>query len=235
MLEFIRNVLKFLRHHTCREFLSRLWRVAVKPLYESTARYIVRLDMHSAAEHDPNLDIRELAVDDISKMLEVMYVSRAGLQERFFRGDRCFAVLDNGKIVSYFWAQFGLKNLRELYLKFNLHPNQVWMYNAITVKAARGRGLYPNIIRYMAKALLKSDIHEALVDIDPGNIASIRGLKKAGFNLIVLIRMKKIFSTINYDVSIFDRVAWKYLSEIVNNFPKRERVIQEPVNGSFNS
>lgn len=235
MLDLIRNILKFFRHHTYREFLNRLWRAAVKPLYESTSRCIVRLNPQSAADPDPNLDIRELATDDINKMLEVMYVSRAGLQKRFSRGERCFAVLDNGKIVSYFWAQFGLKDFCKLHLEFNLHPNQVWMYNAITVKTARGRGLYPNIIRYMAKALIESGISEAFIDVDPNNISSMRGLEKAGCTPVVLIRMKKVLSSINYKVTVFNKDAWQQLFEIIANLAERECVIQETRNGSYNS
>ncbi len=226
MIVLIKNVLKFLRYHTYRELLNRLCRIVVKPLYESTDRYIVNLDLRSAAEPDPDLEIKELTTDDISTMLEVMYVSRAGLQRRFRHGDRCFAVLDSGKIVSYFWAQFGLRDLCELHLKFNLRPNQTWMYNAITVKTARGRGLYPNIIRYMAKTLIHSGIEEAFVDVAPSNIASIHGLEKAGCTRVVLIRMKKIFSTVNYKLTFFDKDAWHRLSEIIKDFHSIQYIVE---------
>jgi hypothetical protein len=187
----------------------------------------MKLRPEEADAPNPDLEIKELTTDNIGKMLEVMYVSRAGLQRRFRHGDRCFAVLDNGKIVSYFWAQFGLKNCDELHLKFNLHPNQAWMYNAITIKTARGHGLYPNIIRYMAKVLLQSGIDESFVDVDPKNRPSIRGLEKAGYTRVVLIHMKKIFSTVNYKLTIFDKDAWRQLSEIIKDFHSIQNIVED--------
>ncbi len=218
MLDVFRNILKFLSHHTYGEFLNRLWYVAVKPLYESSARYIVKLELKSVLDPDPSLNIKELAFADVEMMSKVMYVSRAGLQERFLHGDRCFAVINNNKIISYFWAQFGFRNFRELHLKFKLPSNWAWMYNAITVKAARGQGLYPNIIRYMAKTLIQSRIDECFIDVAPKNLPSVRGLDKAGATRVVLIKMKKIFSTVSYNITVFDEDAWQKLSSTIENF-----------------
>jgi len=221
------TVLKFLRHHTYRELFDRLWRIIVKPLYESSARHIVKLDLRLADVPDPNLDIKEINAVNIDKMLEVMYISRGGLQERFSRGDRCFAVFENGKIISYFWAQFGRKDLCELHLKFDLRPNQAWMYNAITIKTARGRGLCPNVIRHMAKVLLQSGIDEGFVDVDPKNRSSVRSLEKAGCTPVVYIRMNKIFSSINYKFTIFNKRAWQQLSKTIEDFQHIQNILKD--------
>jgi RimJ/RimL family protein N-acetyltransferase len=101
------------------------------------------------------------------------------------------------------------------------------MYNAITIKTARGRGLYPNIIRYMAKTLIHSGIEEAFVDVDPSNIASIHGLEKAGYTRVVLIRMKKVFSTINYKLTVFDKDAWRQLSGIIKDFHSIKNIVDD--------
>jgi RimJ/RimL family protein N-acetyltransferase len=213
MLHVFRNILKFVDHHTYGELLNRLWCTAARPFYENNARYIFRLNVSSAIDPDPNLTIEELSVADINEMLDVMYVSRAGLEKRFGWGDRCFAVIDKNKFISYFWAQFGLRDIRELHLKFELSSSWAWMYNAITVKTARGRGLYPNIIRYMAKALSQSGIEECFIDVDPKNIPSIRGLEKAGCRKVVEIRMRKVFSKIICNATVFDKKAWQELSK----------------------
>jgi hypothetical protein len=182
--------------------------------------------LRSVVESDPNLNIKELCIEDIDRMFEVMYVSRRGLLQRFSCGDRCFAVLDNGKILSYFWVQFGLKDFGELHLKFNLQPNQCWMYNAITVKAARGHGLYPNIIRYMAKSLLCSGFNEAFIDVTPGNLPSIRGLEKAGSTKVTLVKMKKALSKIEYRFSVFDRDSGHKLFQTIENFEQIQKVVE---------
>ena len=214
MLHVFRNILKFVDHHTYGELLNRLWCTAVRHFYENNARYIFRLNVSSAVDADQSLVIKELGVNDINKMLEVMYVSRAGLEKRFNRGDHCFAVLDGDRIISYFWAQFGLRDICELHLKFELSSSWTWMYNAITVKAARGQELYPNLIRHMAKALSQSGIEECFIDVDPKNIPSIRGLEKAGCKRVVEIRMRKVFSKIIYNATVFDKNAWQELSKV---------------------
>lgn len=229
MLSIIRNILKFISHHSLGEFLKRSCRILIKPLYENNARYIFKLNLSSAVDADPALVIKEITIADINRMLDVMYINSVELQKRFDHGDRCFAVLDENKIISYFWARFADREFPELHLKFNLHSNQTWMYNAITVKAARGRGLYPNIIRHMAKVLMNSGIDEAFIDVDPDNIASRRGLEKAGCKYIVLVRVKKMFSNINYELTVFDTSGWQELSGMVEGFnQKRLRYIMEP-------
>ena len=227
MIVLIKNVLKFLRYHTYHEFLNRLCCAALKPLYESTIRYIIKLDLCSAADPDPNLDIKELVAADMDKMLKVMYISRPSLQRRFDRGDRCFAVLDNDKIVSYFWAQFGLKDFHELHLKFSLPSTQTWMYNAITIKTARGHGLYPNLIRYMAKTLLQSGINESFIDVDPKNRSSIHGLEKAGCTRVVLIHRKKVLLKTTYKFTIFDNDTWRQLSQTIENFDSIQHITKD--------
>jgi hypothetical protein len=218
MVDSFKNILKFIRHHRYSELFKRLCSAIVKPLYENTAHYIVKLKLQLANAPDPSLNIKELTAGDIDSMLEVMYVSRSGLQRRFDRGDRCFAVVDNGNIISYFWARFGLKDSCELHLKFELKPHQAWMYNAITVRSARGRNLYPNVIRYMAKALLQSSVEEAFVDVELRNKASIQGLEKAGYKRLVLIHTKRLFSKTRYHITVFDADGWKILSQTIQNF-----------------
>ncbi len=226
VLTYFKNALKFIQYHTYSEFFSRLWVVLRKPLYENTSRYILRLKLESAIVPDSKLDIREFTTDDTDKLLDVMYISRADLEKRFADKERCFVALCNGRIVSYFWAQFGLKNLDELHLKLNLPPNEAWMYNAVTIKTARGRGLYPNIIGYMARVLLQSGVDESFIDVDPENRSSIRGLVKAGCTRVALIQMRKIFSTVSYKLTVLDLCAWQQLLQVIEDF-RREGVIME--------
>lgn len=229
MFFLMENIRKYILHHTYREFLKRLCYTAIKPFYENKACYIVKIIIKSVAEPDPNLKIKELTTVDIDKMLEVMYLSRHGLQKRFNQGERCFAVLEEDKIVSYFWAQFGFKDFNELHLKFRLRSNQTWMCNAVTVKSARGRGLYPNIICHMAKTLAQSGINEAFIDVEPGNAPSIRGLEKAGSTRIALVRMKKKFSTINYNLIIFDKHSWQQLFQMIENLDSKQVFLEHNV------
>jgi hypothetical protein len=162
----------------------------------------------------------------MNNMLEVMYVSRAGLHERLVRGDRCFAVLEQGTILSFFWIRRGERYLPELHLKFNLGTHQVWMYNAVTVKRARGRGLCPNIICHIAQALGQENTDELFVEAEEGNQASLHAIEKANCKRIVRIRLQRIISMPKYYLQIYDKVAWEELAKTIENFDNIRWIIE---------
>lgn len=235
ILAYIKITLKFVRHHGWGELLRRIWFAATKGLFEKRSMFILKLRTEEAAEPDPSLELKELTRSDINQMLEIMYLSRADLYDRFYRGERCFAVMEGGKIATYFWAQFDVRYLSELFLRFNLKPSQVWFYNAVTVKSARGRGYYPNIIRYMAKVLRAEGFDELFIDVEERNTASIRGVEKAGCKRVVKVQMKKLLSKVKYRVIVFDEDAWQRLSETISDYPQKQCVKERTVNGSYNS
>ena len=218
MTDAIKNILNFLRYHSLAEFSRRLLKMLAKLFYESTTRYVFSLKFDDCAQPNQQLQTTELVASDIGRMREIMYISRDDLQKRFEQGDRCFAILEQDCIVSFFWAHFGLKDFYELYLKISLNPNQAWFYNAITTRKFRGRGLYPNVIRYMAKVLKSSGIDECFIDVDSKNRASLRSLEKVGCVPLALIRMKKRLSKINYNITVFDNKRWNSFVEKIEKF-----------------
>jgi len=228
-------VLKFVRHHSWLELSRRVWTTATGWFLENRTRFIMKLLPEKAEKPDPTLEIKELVLSDIDQMLAVMYLSRANICRRFGRGERCFAVIDDGGIATYFWAQFGARYIDGLRLTFNLKSNQAWFYNAITVKRARGKGYYPNIIRYMNQTLASDGFDEFFIDVEEKNLASIRGMKKAGFKEIVKIQMKKLLSKAKYETSVFDKKGWEQLSEMICNFPNKQDVAEKYLDGNHDS
>jgi len=220
-------ILKFVQHHSWLELLRRMCIAATKGLFGKRSMFIMGLRPEAAAEPDPSIEIKELTHSDVEQMLKVMYLSRADIYNRFDRGDRCFAVLDGGKIVTYIWAQFIIKRMGELLLDFKLKPNQVWFYNAVTIKNARGRGYYRNIMRYTAKTLRAEGFDELFGYSEQRNLPSIRGLEKAGYTRIVLIRMEKILSKTKYYLTIFDNDAWQSLAETIDNLDNMKWTIKD--------
>ena len=192
----------------------------------------MKIRVEDAAEPDSSLEIKELTFSEIDRMLAVMYLSRADIYDRFDRGERCFAVLDGEHIRTYFWVQFSVRELDRLYLKVDLEPNQAWFYNAITVKSARGQGYYTNIIRHMAKKLKAEGFEEFFIDAEERNLASIRGMEKAGCKPVVRIQRRKLLSRVLYRVKVFDDGAWHGLLGIIKDFPRNQCVMEETANGS---
>ena len=222
IIDPLANSVRFIRLHSLREFLERVQGAALRPIYDSCERVIVRLDHETSLPPDPSLRITELHSADSSRIRDLVYKPRKELEARFERGERCFVASDGPRVVSHFWAQFGIKDFRELRVTVELSRHQTWMYDAITVKSARGRSLYPNIIRYMAKALLAEGVTEAFIDSDPRNQASIRALEKAGCTAVAMLRMRKVPSSLLHEAVVYDRDAWDALRNTVAGCRIRE-------------
>jgi len=224
-------VLKFIEHHGWLELLHRGWIAAIKWFFLTKSIFIMKLDSEAITEPNSGLVLKELAYSDIDRMLKVMYLSRDGLEKRFESGQRCFAVLDGDQIVTYFWARFRSRKLDDMTFEFAIGPRQVWFYNAVTVKSVRGRGHYPNIIRYMAQTLKSEGFDEFFIDAEQRNHASIRGMEKSGCKNVARISMKKLLWKVKYNVKVFDERCWHGLLQGVSDSGQLQ-IFSEQSNGN---
>ena len=208
---FIHKILKFVEHHNWQELFRRIRIAAIKPFYENRDMVVVKLGPNADLGPKVTLEAKELKLADIDQMFEVMYLSRTEIKNNFDEGSRCFTILDNGKIASYCWALFDLRQLTEVHWDFKLRPNQTWLSNAVTVKNARGKGYYPSLFRYIAQTLKTEKFDEFFGNAEEKNIASLKGLGKAGCRQVVKVEMKKVLSKIGYKIKVFDEKAWNDL------------------------
>lgn len=61
--------------------------------------------------------------------------------------------------------------------------------DCLTPDKYRGKGLYPKMLRYLITKF--SVEHNVYILVDPDNIASIKGIEKAGFQKISRVKAKK--------------------------------------------
>lgn len=62
-----------------------------------------------------------------------------------------------------------------------------------TLPGARGKGIYPQVLRDMLFFLREKGMRWAFICVYPDNYPSIRGIEKAGFMKIGEVRLKKVF------------------------------------------
>jgi len=177
-------------------------------------------------------EFKEITQSDIDEICKVMYFSREHVLNRFDRGERCFAILENGQIVTYLWAAFKERNLKEVRLNVRLKYNQSWFYNALTIKNARGKGHFPHLISCIARSLINNGVSELFIDVEAENTASIRGVEKAGFRRVIRVRMGKTFSRITYWITALDKLVWSRLSEEIEYPQRGASVVEVRENGS---
>jgi RimJ/RimL family protein N-acetyltransferase len=219
------KILKFIRHHGWLEFLRRFKLIILKRFF--LIREVLIFGATSITEFDEGSisSIIELKKSDIEKMLSVMYLSDNDIVNRFNNGDKCYAIIDDKKIATYIWGHFKNHWMEELELEFNLLDNQTWLYNVVTVREARGKGYYTNILRYLAKHLSENGFTEIYGYAEKRNFPSIKGLKKAGYNLVLKIRLKKILLKTEYEVSVIDKNSWNQLKKTIVDFEKHKWIV----------
>ncbi len=102
-------------------------------------------------------------------------------EQRFDRGEICFVALHQGEVVSYCWLSQGEVGIEEVDLSVQPQPDEVYLYNAMTLKPWRGQGLYPALLGEIASYAQDESLSRALIFVSSTNRASRRGVIKAGF------------------------------------------------------
>ncbi len=67
---------------------------------------------------------------------------------------------------------------------FPLTTNCGLIWNAVTLPKFRGRGLYPAMLRFISSSLFSEGVESIFISCYDYNIASIKGIKKAGYREI---------------------------------------------------
>ena len=206
-----RLVLRFTRQNGWSELLRRAGMASARPLCLCRALTITTLAAPEVEPPAPGFTFREISLADLDTMAALMYLTRAALRERLTAGQRCFAVVDGGAVVAFFWATFGVRRLDEVGLEARLRDDEAWFFNAVTLPAARGRGCYPQLIRHMCGVLRGEGVRRFYIDAEPHNRASLRGIAKAGFRPVATLRFTERLSLPSWSVCVEDSDAWQRL------------------------
>lgn len=143
----------------------------------------------------PQLEVKFLPVrkGGPAERQVVKVLEREVAERRFERGEICFAALHKGEVVSYCWLAQGEVGIEEMDLAVKTHPDEVYLYDAVTLKPWRGRGLYPALLGEMVAYASKGGFSRALIFVSSSNRSSRRGVMKAGFIEFQVVTCLKIF------------------------------------------
>lgn len=105
-------------------------------------------------------------------------------RRRWRRGRVPYVAAIGEEIVSYGWVTPEPEPMDDLGISFAAPPGDVWLFDFATVPAYRGRRFYPALLRYILGELKGQGIRRAWIGTEPGNIASERGISRAGFTKV---------------------------------------------------
>jgi hypothetical protein len=157
--------------------------------------YCHTLDKINPIGPDLKCEVRLLDEIDVNILHCVWPVNLDEMRMRLRRGDVCFTCFSEGQLAHYSWVQFsGLHELHEAGLKINIPLGQAWIYHCRTADWAWGKNIYPFVLVQILDLCRSRSCDTAWIYTTPKNIASQRGIQKAGFLLYKQLTAFKIFN-----------------------------------------
>ena len=108
----------------------------------------------------------------------------AEIKKRFEAGRRCYVAKVESKIVTYGWVSFDEESIGELNLLLKLFPGEAYIWNCATLSTFQGNHLYSALLTYILEDLSREKFHRVWIGADLENVASQRGIARAGFKYI---------------------------------------------------
>lgn len=102
-------------------------------------------------------------------------------QARLAQGEQFWTAQKDAKIVSYCWATRNPVEIGEIYCTISPRADEVYLYDAFTFAEYRGQNLYPALLHRILVHSRQQGLRRALIFVMSDNVASIRGVQKAGF------------------------------------------------------
>jgi GNAT superfamily N-acetyltransferase len=102
--------------------------------------------------------------------------ARLGSENELFVG------LLDGEPAGYGWLAHRRGGIDELDFSFGLVRGDAYLWDFVTLPAFRGRGVYPHLLQ--AIVALAPDVERFWIGYEAHNLASERGIVKAGFRVV---------------------------------------------------
>ena len=106
----------------------------------------------------------------------------AELLKRFLIGRQCYTAWIGEQLAASGWVSFDEEAIGELNLRIRLLPGEVYIWDCITASPFRGNHLYSALLAYILEELRLQPVCRAWIGADLDNIASQKGMARAGFH-----------------------------------------------------
>jgi len=124
--------------------------------------------------------IGSLTLDEISKRLET--------------GRQCYVARVDGQIAAYGWVSFVEEDIGEMNLRIKLLPGEAYIWDCVTLPVFREKLLYSALLIYMLNELHTQNTCRVWIGADLDNIASQKGIARAGFHHIADLAIERVLA-----------------------------------------
>lgn len=131
----------------------------------------------------PGLAAARLLPDQMSGLREVFSsLTASELQAPQRRQSQCYGAWLSGRLVHFSWVQAsGSHLILEAGQQVDIKVGEFWIYDCRTSPSARGLGIYPYVLTFISRDYLRNGFREGIIYTTEKNLASQRGILKAGF------------------------------------------------------
>jgi predicted acetyltransferase len=136
-----------------------------------------------------------VGAESVSVLASVMGAgSSAEILKRFETRRRCYAAWVEGKLAAYGWVSPEEEFIGELNLRIKLIPGEVYVWDCFTVPTFRQYHLYSALLTYIIAELRAEQLCRVWIGADLNNIASQRGIARAGFHYIADLVIERVLA-----------------------------------------
>jgi hypothetical protein len=165
---------------------ARFWR-SVRPRYRGFIVFQADASDVAMCPLRPGVsppEIRALSKHDVESLVPLAEEIAEGLwaAEAFADQGVAWGAFVEGQFAHLSWVIPGtLDRLRRGVRLVKVRPGEVEITHCVTLKAFRGRHLYPATIRHLASEVLKTGARRLIMITTEQNVSSQRGIVEAGF------------------------------------------------------
>ena len=151
--------------------------------------YLYRHALISIPELEPRIpcEVERLSADQLDRLTAVRSLAPQKYQQfqhRFQRGDTCFVANHKGQAVHFSWFQIeGIHPIQPAGRSRMVASAEAWIFDCRTVESARGQNIYPYVLTKILRSLQSQAFTCAWIYTSRDNVASQRGIAKAGFRI----------------------------------------------------
>ena len=128
--------------------------------------------------------------EDVALLEHLSDLTCQEVRERMKNGHRPYLAWMNEQPVAYGWSAWKRAEVGELGLSFEMPPGNRYLWDFVTLPGFRGQGIYPRMIQGIIREE-SGDADRFWIGHDLDNIASARGIEKAGVPVIGEVHIRE--------------------------------------------
>jgi GNAT superfamily N-acetyltransferase len=109
-------------------------------------------------------------------------------------GSQCYGAWVDGQAVAYGWISFQSEDIGELNLRIKLLPGEAYIWDCATLPGFRGKRLYSALLNYILGELRAQNLCRAWIGADHDNLASQKGMARAGFHHVADLVIERVLA-----------------------------------------